>query len=57
MRIPKIYLETTMFNFYFADDAPEKRQDTLRRLRNFREGYKKVGIYSPAEVIDDDRLS
>jgi predicted nucleic acid-binding protein len=26
----KIYLETTVFNFKFADDAPDKKQDTLK---------------------------
>ncbi len=85
MKIPTIYLETTMFNFPFVDDAPQYKADTLRlfeeikagkfqaftstyvidelknaadslieatELVNFREGYRKIGIYSPAEVID-----
>ena len=30
MKILKIYLETTVFNFMFADDSPEKRQDTVK---------------------------
>ncbi len=30
MKIPTIYLETTMFNFPFADDAPQYKADTLR---------------------------
>ena len=38
MRVPKIYLETTIFNFYFADDAPDKRQDTLKLFEEIREG-------------------
>jgi hypothetical protein len=38
MRIPKIYLETTIFNFYFADDALEKRQDTLKLFEEISEG-------------------
>ena len=29
MRVPRIYLETTVFNFYFAGDAPDKRKDTI----------------------------
>jgi predicted nucleic acid-binding protein len=29
MAVPKIYLETTVFNFPFADDAPEYKQDAL----------------------------
>ncbi len=38
MRIPKIYLETSIFNFYFADDAPDKREDTLRLFEEIRQG-------------------
>jgi len=30
MRTPKIYIETSVFHFYFTDDAPDKRADTLR---------------------------
>jgi len=30
MRVPTIYLETTVFNSPFADDAPQYRADTLR---------------------------
>ncbi len=30
MRVPSIYLETTMFNFPFSDDAPQYKADTLR---------------------------
>ncbi|GHT67830.1 hypothetical protein AGMMS50222_10320 [Endomicrobiia bacterium] len=40
MKIPKIYLETTIFNFPFANDAPQYKADTLKlfseiRLRRF----------------------
>lgn len=42
MRVPKLYLETTMFNFYFAGDAPEKRQDTLKLFAEI-----KAGKYEP----------
>ncbi|MDR2089410.1 MAG: hypothetical protein LBP73_08655 [Clostridiales Family XIII bacterium] len=38
MRIPKVYLETTVFNFCFADDAPEKKKDTLKLFEEIREG-------------------
>jgi hypothetical protein len=41
-RIPKIYLETTMFNFPFADDAPQYRADTLRLFEEIR-----AGIFQP----------
>jgi hypothetical protein len=38
MRIPKVYLETTVFNFFFADDAPDKKQDTLQFFKEISEG-------------------
>ncbi len=38
MRIPKVYLETSVFNFVFADDAPDKRQDTLKMFEEIKEG-------------------
>ena len=30
MKTPRLYLETSVSNFYFADDAPEKKETTLR---------------------------
>ena len=41
-RIPAIYLETTIFNFPFADDAPQYRADTLRLFAEI-----KAGKYKP----------
>jgi len=38
MRIPKIYLETTIFNFPFADDAPQYRADTLKLFDEIKAG-------------------
>jgi hypothetical protein len=38
MSVPRIYLETTMFNFPFADDAPQYRADTLRLFEKIKEG-------------------
>jgi hypothetical protein len=38
MSVPKVYLETTMFNFPFADDAPQYRADTLRLFDMIRAG-------------------
>ncbi|MCL1873271.1 MAG: hypothetical protein FWF85_04055 [Clostridiales bacterium] len=49
MRIPKIYLETTIFNFYFADDAPDKRQDTIKLFAEIRQG--KYEPYASEDVI------
>lgn len=51
MWIPKIYLETTMLNFYFADDAPEKRQDTLKMFKEIKEG--KYAPYTSFAVVDE----
>jgi predicted nucleic acid-binding protein len=38
MRIPTIYLETTIFNFPFADDAPQYKADTLQLFEEIRAG-------------------
>ena len=37
-RIPKIYLETTIFNFPFVDDAPQYRADTLKLFAEIKAG-------------------
>jgi predicted nucleic acid-binding protein len=34
----KLYLETTVFNFIFADDAPEKRQHTVTLFDEINQG-------------------
>jgi predicted nucleic acid-binding protein len=51
MRAPKIYLETSVFNFYFADDAPDKREDTLRLFEEIRQG--KYEPYTSDYVVDE----
>jgi hypothetical protein len=38
MRVPTIYLETTIFNFPFADDAPQYQADTLRLFAEIKAG-------------------
>jgi hypothetical protein len=38
MKIPKIYLETTIFNFPFADDAPQYKADTLKLFEEIKAG-------------------
>jgi predicted nucleic acid-binding protein len=53
MRIPKIYLETSVFNFYFADDAPDRRDDTLRLFEEIR--MKKYEPYTSDYVIGELR--
>jgi predicted nucleic acid-binding protein len=37
-KIPSIYLETTIFNFPFADDAPQYQADTLRLFEEIKTG-------------------
>ena len=51
MRTPRVYLETTLFNFYFADDAPEKRQDTITLFEEIKEG--KYEPYTSFAVVDE----
>jgi hypothetical protein len=38
MRIPKVYLETTIFNFIFADDAPNMRNAAIRLFDEIKKG-------------------
>ena len=38
MRVPTIYLETTIFNFPFTDDAPHYKADTLQLFSEIRAG-------------------
>lgn len=51
MRVPKIYLETSVFNFYFADDAPDKRDDTIRLFEEIRQG--KYEPYTSLFVVQE----
>lgn len=38
MRRLKLYLETSVWNFYFADDAPEKRDITRQFFEQIQRG-------------------
>lgn len=38
MRVPKVYIETSVFNFVFAEDAPGKREDTVIFFEEIRQG-------------------
>jgi predicted nucleic acid-binding protein len=51
MRTPKIYLETTVFNFVFADDAPDKKQDTLKLFEEIKQG--KYEPYTSEYVLQE----
>jgi len=38
MKSLKIYLETTVFNFFFAEDSPDKRQDAIKLFEEIKQG-------------------
>jgi predicted nucleic acid-binding protein len=38
MRKPKIYLETSIFNFVFTDDAPDKKAETIKLFNEIAAG-------------------
>jgi predicted nucleic acid-binding protein len=51
MEKPKIYLETTMFNFLFADDSPQYTADTRQLFDEIHAG--KFMPYTSAYVIEE----
>jgi predicted nucleic acid-binding protein len=51
MSTPRIYLETTIFNFPFADDAPQYKEDTKKLFDLIRAG--KFKPYTSAYVIEE----
>lgn len=44
MKKPQLYLETSVWNFYFADDAPEKKEITLSFFDKIKQGEYEVFI-------------
>ena len=42
LRIQKVYLETTIFNFPFVDDAPQYKSDTLKLFAEIKAGKYKA---------------
>ena len=44
MKKPQLYIETSVWNFYFADDAPEKKEITLRFFEKVKQGEYKIFI-------------
>ena len=44
MRRLKLYLETSVWNFYFADDAPEKRDITRQFFEQIQRGEQDIFI-------------
>ncbi|MDR1955539.1 MAG: hypothetical protein LBQ30_01635 [Treponema sp.] len=55
MNIPKIYLETTMFNFPVADDSPQYRDDTRKLFEAIKAGKFEpyTSIYATDELQAD----
>ena len=50
MRVPKIYLETTMFNYYF-DTERDAHADTVKLFNEIQAG--KYDAYTSVYVIDE----
>lgn len=44
MRKLKLYLETSVWNFFFADDAPEKKEITLQFFKEVEKGEYEIYI-------------
>ena len=44
MKRPQPYIETSVWNFYFADDAPEKKEITLTFFEKIRQGEYEIYI-------------
>jgi len=57
MNKSKIYLETTIFNFPFADDAPQLRADTIKLFEEIKEGKYEpyTSIYAIEELNDTEQ--
>ncbi|MCL2798246.1 MAG: type II toxin-antitoxin system VapC family toxin [Firmicutes bacterium] len=55
MRTLRLYLETSVFNFIFADDAPDKKADTLKLFDEIRSG--KFVPYTSDYVVGELELA
>jgi predicted nucleic acid-binding protein len=51
MKKPQLYLETSVWNFYFAEDAPEKREVTLTFFEKIKQD--KYEIYISDVVMEE----
>lgn len=51
MRIPKIYLETTMFNFFFEEDRDIAHESTVALFQEIAVG--KYTAFTSAYVLDE----
>ncbi len=52
MKIPKVYLDTSVINFLFAEDAPEKQEITIEFFNEYinRNLY---GVFISPVVVDE----
>jgi hypothetical protein len=55
MSIPRIYLETSIFNFPFADDAPKYRDETIILFELIKEG--KYEPYTSTYTFEEINLT
>jgi hypothetical protein len=44
MKRSQLYLETSVWNFFFADDAPEKKEITVAFFEKIRQGEYEIFI-------------
>ncbi len=44
MKKPQLYIETSVWNFYFADDAPEKKEITYTFFNKIKESEYEIFI-------------
>lgn len=56
MKKPQLYIETSVWNFYFADDAPEKREITKTFFDRISHGEYEIFI-SDAVIAEIGRAN
>jgi hypothetical protein len=56
MKKPQLYLETSVWNFHFANDAPEKREITLRFFDKVKQDEEDARHAAVATVFEVDAL-
>ncbi len=65
MRIPTIYLETTIFNFPFSDDSPQYKADVLQlfdeikagKFKSFTSQYVVEELEAATDILKEKRLA
>ncbi|MBI5194330.1 MAG: hypothetical protein HZA08_12945 [Nitrospirae bacterium] len=61
MKKPQLYIETSVWNFYYADNAPEKKEITSTFFNKIKEGEYEIFISDTVieeigSADDDKRL-